>query len=71
MKLNEALFLEDKFDFAVLWDYTLPHICNFGLLADRRPSKTIQAYLFSNRLSYFGCYVFPPHCQASVNKPAT
>lgn len=65
------LLLEDELDPAVLLDYTQPHKSNFGLLADRRPRKNIQACVFSDRLSYFGCCVFNPHCQVSVNKPAT
>lgn len=36
--------------------------------------KTIEnnsAWVFSNRLCYFGCCVFNPHCQVSINKSAT
>lgn len=36
--------------------------------------KTIEnnsAWVFSDRLFYFGCCVFNPHCQVSINKSAT
>lgn len=71
MEVNEHLLSEDEFDSAVLLAYTLAHKSNFRLSGGRRPLKTLEAFVLSNRLSYFECCVFPPHCQDSVNKPET